>query len=382
MPTSKKGVGLREVRVGLLVIVAIAVLIFLVLNASGDISPFTRKVQLRARFQNADGLRSGSDVNLAGVTIGRVDDVRLLPPSTNPDAPQVEATFSIKSEIDGRPADELIRQDSKAVLGSPSLLGSDKVINLTPGTALGAKIKNGDLLPPGAPTGDIEALEASGNDLMQQLNKLSAQFTDIAGKINSGQGSIGRFVNDEAFYNNLNSAVRDANDLMRQIQNGNGSAGKFINDPQLYNNLNAVSQSLQQIADDLHRGRGTAGKLLTDDALYNDTRATIVHLNRSVDQIDQIVADLRAGRGTAGKLLTDDAIYNDARSAIARFNTAAERIDNVVAGVQRGEGTAGKLLTDDQLYNNVNQLSAESVKLIYDFRQNPKKYLTIKFSLF
>jgi len=34
------------------------------------------------------------------------------------------------------------------------------------------------------------------------------------------------------------------------------------------------------------------------------------------------------------------------------------------------------------LYSNVNQLSSESVKLIYDFRQNPKKYLTIKFELF
>jgi phospholipid/cholesterol/gamma-HCH transport system substrate-binding protein len=382
MPSSKKGVGIREVRVGLMVVVAIGVLIFLILNASGDLSPFASKLHLKARFQSGDGLRPGSEVRLAGVTIGKVDDVRLLPPSTDPAAPQVEATFSIKSVIDGKPADELIRDDSKAQLGSPSLLGSDKVINVTPGTQLGKPVKDGQLLQLSTNPGGTEELISSGNDLVNQLNKLSQQFTDIATKVNQGQGTIGRFVNDEAFYNNLNTTVRSVDDLVRQIQTGQGTAGKLVNDPELYNNLNQVSQSLQQIADDLRRGRGTAGRLLTDEALYNDMRSAVARFNRSADQIDMILADLRAGRGTAGKFLTDEAMYNDARAAIARFNTAAERIDNVVAGVQRGEGTAGKLLTDEQLYNNVNQLSSESVKLIYDFRQNPKKYLTIKFQLF
>jgi phospholipid/cholesterol/gamma-HCH transport system substrate-binding protein len=105
-------------------------------------------------------------------------------------------------------------------------------------------------------------------------------------------------------------------------------------------------------------------------------------VDASVNDINGLIADVRAGRGTVGKLLTDEAIYNDARTAIARFNTTAERIDNMISSAQRGEGTVGKLLTDDQLYNNVNQLSSEAVKLIYDFRQNPKKYLTIKFQLF
>jgi phospholipid/cholesterol/gamma-HCH transport system substrate-binding protein len=378
----KKSTGLRELRVGLLVVVAIGVLIFLILNASGDISPFSKKVHLRARFANADGLRRGSEVRLAGVRIGKVDEVTLLPPSAERPEEKVEAKFSIDSEIDGKPASQLIRDDSTARLGSPSLLGTDKLINLTPGTAVGNPVKDNDLLPPGQAQGDLDALTASGNDLMQQLNKLSVQFTDIAKKVNEGQGTFGRFVNDEAFYNNLNTTIRDTNDVIRLVRSGQGSAGKFVNDPTLYNNLSTVSSSLQTIADDLRAGRGTAGKLLTDDAVYNEARATISRLNRSVDEINLIVGDLRAGRGTAGKLLTDETIYNDARAAIARFNTAAERIDNVVAGVQRGEGTAGKLLTDDQLYSNVNQLSAESVKLIYDFRQNPKKYLTIKFELF
>jgi phospholipid/cholesterol/gamma-HCH transport system substrate-binding protein len=381
MPPKRKSIGLREVRVGLLVVVAIGVLIFLILNASGDISPFSKKLSVKARFANADGLRRGSEVRLAGVRIGKVDDVRLLPPSDNPNE-KVEATLSIDDEVDGRPSTELIRTDSTARLGSPSLLGSDKLINVTPGTALGQPVTEGYLLPPGTEPGNFEALTASGNELMQQLNKLSVQFTDIARKINAGEGTLGRFVNDEAVYNNLNTTIRDVNDVIREIESGQGSAGRFVKDPTLYNNLSAATASLQSIADDLRAGRGTAGKFLTDDAIYNDARSAIARFNRSVDEISVIVADLRAGRGTAGKLLTDEAIYNDARAAISRFNTAAERIDNVVAGVQRGEGTAGKLLTDEQLYSNVNQLSAETVKLIYDFRQNPKKYLTIKFELF
>jgi phospholipid/cholesterol/gamma-HCH transport system substrate-binding protein len=95
-----------------------------------------------------------------------------------------------------------------------------------------------------------------------------------------------------------------------------------------------------------------------------------------------MIADINGGHGTLGKLIKDEQVYDDARAAIARFNTTAERIDNLVSAAQRGEGTLGKLLTDDTLYSNVNQLSSEGVKMIYDFRQNPKKYLTIKFQLF
>ena len=54
----------------------------------------------------------------------------------------------------------------------------------------------------------------------------------------------------------------------------------------------------------------------------------------------------------------------------------------LVASIQNGEGTAGKFIKDPTLYNSLNQSSSEIQKLLYDFRQNPKKFLTITFKLF
>jgi phospholipid/cholesterol/gamma-HCH transport system substrate-binding protein len=381
MPPNKKTVGFKELRVGIVVVASIGILIFLILNASGDISPFSREIRLKAKFPSAEGLRSGSEVRLAGVRVGKVEDVILLTPTQDPNSPKVEAILAIDSKIDGKPATDLIRTDSVAQLGSPGMLGTDKIISIVPGTSLGQPIKENDTLKSSAETG-FSTLTASTNDLVQQLNSLTAQVNQITNKVKEGEGSLGLFINDEAFYNNLNAAIRDLQDITNNIRAGEGSAGKFLKDPEFYNNLNKTVVHLQTIAEDLQRGRGTAGKFLTDDALYNEARSAIGKLNKSANEINGMIADIRAGNGTVGKLITDEEIYNDARAAIARLNTTAERIDSVIAGAQRGEGTLGKLITDERLYNNVNQLSSESVKLLYDFRQNPKKYLTVKFELF
>ena len=362
-------------------LVSITVLIFLVLNASGDINPFSRKLHLKARFVDANGLREGSEVRLAGVRVGKVDQITLLPPSDVPNAPRVEALMTIDSTIDGRPATERIRSDSTAQQGSPSLLGNEMLINITPGTAVGQPVKDYSILPSSS-SNTVNDFATSGTDLAQRLSKLSDEISGMVRDVKEGKGTVGRLFSDEALYNNLNSTIRETEDVMRQVRSGNGSAGKFLNDPALYNNVNQITLQMKAIADDLRAGRGTAGKLLTDDEFYNRINRTADKLDRSVGQINAMVADINAGRGTFGKLLKDEQIYNDARIAIAKVNTTAERIDSLVAAAQRGEGTVGKLLTDDTLYSNVNQLSSEGVKMIYDFRQNPKKYLTIKFELF
>jgi phospholipid/cholesterol/gamma-HCH transport system substrate-binding protein len=381
MPPSKKNVTLSQLRVGIFVLIAIAVLIFLVLNASGDINPFSRKLHLKARFADANGLREGSEVRLAGVRVGKVERIVLLEPSTVPNAPRVEAQMTIDSNIDGQAANQRIRSDSTAQQGSPSLLGNEMLINITPGTQLGQPVQDGAILPSSS-SNTVNDFATSGTDLAQRLSKLSDELSSMVQSVKKGEGTIGRLFSDEALYNNLDATIRETQDLMTQIRTGRGSAGRFVNDPALYNNANEIAVQLKTITDDLRAGRGTAGKLLTDDEFYARINRTADRLDKSVDQINLMIADINAGRGTLGKLIHDEQIYNDARAAIARFNTTAERVDNMVAAAQRGEGTVGRLLNDETLYTNVNQLSSEGVKMLYDFRQNPKKYLTIKFELF
>jgi phospholipid/cholesterol/gamma-HCH transport system substrate-binding protein len=384
MARSTGKIGLGELRVGLLVLIAIGVLIVLILNASGNLNPFASHLHLRARFTDANGLREGSEVRLAGVRIGKVDRIRLMTASevgTTPNPQKIEVFLTINSKIDGVGATERIRTDSTAQQASPNLLGSEMIVNITPGTALGQPVTENYLLS--SQSGNtMSDLATRGSDLAERLSKLSDQLNDIVKDVREGKGTVGRLFNDESLYNNLNATILDAEELARQVKSGKGSAGKFIYDEALYNNANDITANLKKISEDIRAGRGSAGKFISDDELYNKVNRIADRVNHSMDQIDTIVADVNAGRGTLGRLVKDEAIYNDARAAIARFNTTAERIDNVVAGAQRGEGTLGKLITDDQLYSNVNNLSSEGVKLLYDFRQNPKKYLTIKFQLF
>jgi phospholipid/cholesterol/gamma-HCH transport system substrate-binding protein len=408
MPPTQRNIGFSQLRVGLFVLGALVVLAFLVLNATGDFNPFEKRMRLKARFVSADGLREGAEVQLAGVPIGKVEAVKFLSPES-PEEEKIEAVLSISSTLDNKPITERIRTDSTAQLIATSVLGNDKTINITPGTVKGTPVEENHVLPSSAAI-SINQLTATGNDLLGQINKLAVPTNEILNKANQGEGTLGRIINDQSLYRNLDSTVGEAKLTMVKIQTliervkaGDGTAGKLLNDPELYNNLNSTITKLNSISDDikgvsqdLRSGKGTAGKLLTDEALYNDVReslkeikASMARINGVIDDVKGITKELNEGKGTAGKFLKDEQLYTDARNTLTKFNSTAEKLDLILADAQAGKGTFGKLLKDETLYQslnqtsaNVNQLSSEATKMIYDFRQNPKKYLTIKFKLF
>lgn len=394
MVETKRTLTFSKVRVGIFVLFGLGVLAFLILNSTGDFNPFEKKLKLKARFAAADGLREGSEVQLAGVRIGKVEKVTLLPPDT-PEELKVEAIMAVDNELNGSPITERIRTDSNAQLIATSLLANDKTINISPGTSKGSPVKEGDVLESRVAI-SINQLTQTGNELLEQINKIAIPANEILNKANQGDGTLGRVINDESLYRNLDATISEMQATLNKVNKGNGTAGQLINDPELYNNLNKTVSQLESIAADIKAGRGTAGKFVTDEALYNEAKAAISDLRVSAGKINGIAddfkaisADLSAGRGTAGKFLKDEQLYEDARNTLAKFNSTATRIEQLLADAQAGKGTIGKLVTDETLYNNinqtasnVNQFSSETTKLIYDFRQNPKKYLRIKLSLF
>ncbi len=408
MPPTQQNLGFSQLRVGIFVLAGLIVFGFLVLNSTGDFNPFAKKIELRAHFATADGLRDGADVQLAGVSIGKVEEVRLLPIGS-PQGQTIEAVMRVDEVLDGKPISQRIRTDSTAQLVATSVLANDKMINITPGSVEGEPVTSNDVLNSSAAI-SVNQLTQTGNDLLQQINKLAKPTNDILVKANSGEGTLGKFINDDRVYNDLDKTINEARKSMIKIQNsidrinsGNGTAAKLLNDPALYNNLNSTIAQLDQIAIDIRNGKGSAGKLLTDDQLYNETTGAVTDLRSTIKEIkptiqsmnavtknlETITKDLSEGKGSAGKLLTDDQLYNDTKSLIQRLNATSTRFESLLADTQSGKGTIGKLFTDDTLYNNINQtssninqLSSEGTKLMYDFRQDPKKYLSINLKLF
>lgn len=394
MVQTKQSFTFSQLRVGIFVLFGLAVLAFLILNSTGDFNPFQKKMRLKARFSAADGLRDGAEVQFAGVRVGKVERVVLLP-LDDTSGNTIEATMVVDSDLHGQPLNQRIRTDSTAQLQTVSLLANDKLINITPGTVNGAPVPENHVLE--STTGaSVNQLTAKGNDLLDQINDLAVPMNEILEKANRGEGTLGRVVNDDSLYRNLDTTIADAKATIRRMQvtfdkinRGEGTAGRLLNDRKLYDDLAKTVNQIEAITAEIRSGRGTAGKIVNDDALYNDTRAAINELRTAVSKINLVIDDVAAGKGTFGRLFQDERLYDDASATLARVNAAATRIESLIADAQSGKGTIGRLVTDESLFNNVNstaqsinKFSDEGTRLLHDFRQNPKKFLTIKLTLF
>jgi phospholipid/cholesterol/gamma-HCH transport system substrate-binding protein len=355
----RRSLAWTELRVGLLVIASFALLALAIFYVSGQSGIFTKKYTVTAFFSSANGLRSGAEVWLEGVTIGNVDQVRI---SKEPD-PRKSVEVDLKLEDNYK---NIIRTDSMVTIGTIGLLG-DKYVDITRGTEAGQVVPEGGMLQ-GSEAGDIAKIVTGTSDFVANLDSLSTEVRKLADRIDRGEGTLGRFITDTSVYDNANATMKEANAFVRDLRTGNGTIGKLVSDDEAYNRFNGLMDRVDTLIDKVENGPGTSGKFINDPAVYDKADKVLTRVQSVADRIDR-------GEGTLGKLTKDDAMYNELRDSVNRFS-------GLVTSIQNGEGSAGKFLKDPTLYNTWTESASEIQKLLYDFRQNPKKFLTINFKLF
>lgn len=356
---SQQEVHWSQLKVGVLVLVAIAVLtalVFLMSNGTGGL--FAGKLTVRSYFENSAGLKVGAPVNLEGVTIGNVKSVRIVPDRK---LTPVEVTMKISKQFqDG------LHTDSKASLETIGVLG-DTVIDISSKNATGPPLPNNAELQT-TETPNLSDVIKSSQGTIEQLNTILAKVDNLADALNSNKGSIGMLINDPQLYNRAIEAINQIQTLLTEIGNGKGSIGKLIADDTLYNRANETVGRLQHIADEVDNGQGNLGKLIKDETLYNN-------LNQATANANKLLADINAGKGGLGLIAKDPEFAK-------KLNDTVTKLDSILARADNGEGTIGQLVRNPSVYNNLDQMLTETRGLIGAIRENPKKYLTFHVKVF
>ena len=356
---SQQEVQWSQLKVGVLVIVAVsalAALIFLMSGSTGGI--FTGKITLRSYFENAAGIKVGAPVNLEGFTVGNVTQIAIV---TARKLTPVEVTYKI-----GARYREAVHNDSKASLETIGVLG-DTVVDIDSKTAFGPLVQNNAELTTNE-TPNLSDVIKSSQGTIEQLNTILAKVDHLADSLNSTKGSIGELINNPDLYNKAMSTVNQLSQLVDLVSSGKGSIGKLVADDTLYNHVNDTVAKLDKMATSLDDGKGTIGKLLKDETLANN-------LNQSVASANQLLADINAGKGGLGVIAKDPQFA-------AKLQDTVDKLDSILNRVDSGQGTIGQLVVNPSLYNNLDQSLTETRGLIAGIRENPKKYLTFHVKVF
>lgn len=356
---SRKEIQWSQLRVGALVLAAMAVLIGIILLMSGNSGGlFAHKIVLRAYFENASGIKAGAPVTLQGVTIGNVVHVRVVPERGQT---PVEVTLRV-----GHEALYALHTDSTASIAQAGALG-DSFLDIDSVGATGPPpANNAELRAVESP--DIQSVIRSSELSMEQITTLVRKVDVLIDTLNSKKGSMGKFINDPVLYNKITHIAADLQTITGTVAEGKGSLGKLITDDTLYTRANSAIDRLDKITTALDEGKGTAGKLLRDESLYNG-------LNTAVSNANQLLAEINAGHGSIGKLARDPDFAK-------KLDDTVTRLDSILTNVDEGKGSLGQMMINRSLYDHADQTLDEAHQLIQSMRANPKKYLVVQLKVF
>lgn len=323
-----------EQKVGIFFLVALVTLGFMI-ELVEDWKPFEDQIPYQTYFTSAVGIKVGDPVRIAGVEVGKVEAITI-------EDSQVRIDFFV---VNGTQ----VRQDSVASIRQTNLLGG-QFLGLTFGSPDSPPLEAGGTLLARESTNidqlitnfDRNQERVLGNlsDLIEEsrdpLKKSVERIENIIRKIDEGQGTLGRIVNDPKLYDEVQKSVAHLGAVLERLESGEGTLGRLLTDPALYDDASATLANIKEISGDLREGKGTLGRLLHDESLFDNASDALANIRDITDKANR-------GEGTLGKLVTDDALYEEFYGSMSRINSIAAKIDD-------GQGTVGRLINEDDLY--------------------------------
>lgn len=193
MDTTSQG---YKIRLGVFILLGMLLFAAVLFIIGRKNNLFTPVFSISASFNNVSGLQTGNNIRFSGITIGTVDDITIVNDST------VKVVLVIKSNVRN-----FIKADSKAVIASDGFIG-DKLVIISQGSSESPIVKEGQLLESEEPveTGEIMAsLQISAAN----AEVITEQLAEVMVKVNSGNGTLGRLIQDPTIANNLSQTMQN-----------------------------------------------------------------------------------------------------------------------------------------------------------------------------
>ena len=183
-----------KIRLGLFVAGGLALFMLAVFIIGKQKNLFNPVFKLTTTFYNVSGLQVGNNVRFSGINVGIVDNIRIINDST------VKVDMLIKKDVW-----KFIKSDCQMAIGSEGLIG-DKLLVISQGSSDAPLAKEGQNLESTEPV-ETDAIMKSLRTTGENAEVITKQLAEIMTKINKGDGTLGRLIQDKTMAENLNKTM-------------------------------------------------------------------------------------------------------------------------------------------------------------------------------
>jgi phospholipid/cholesterol/gamma-HCH transport system substrate-binding protein len=268
---------MSSVRLGFFIVLGLTLLVIGIFLLGQKNSLFSSTFSVKAYFNDVQGLKSGATVRLSGIDIGSVKKISIVNDATG----RVEVAMNLQTDIQ-----RFIRTDTKATIETEGLVGN-KVVVIKIGSSSSEQIRDGGYIQSEEPVG-FSAIIAQTEGTMEYTKSMTKDLAEIVSRVNKGEGTIGKLLNDDELYKNAAGLTRRAD------------------------------QSLKTMTDELSRIVGVF------DTLGHGVKNVVGNVNNVVANIDTIISNVNQGRGVLGALLTSGKYDSTIASVISNVEKMSE----------------------------------------------------------